>query len=145
MWPSFATGRQLLRLSTRSMVRNFRKSGMARIDSYRQLDVWKLAMTLAHACYRVTTEFPKEELYGLTAQIRRAAVSIAANIAEGHNRRSRGAYRYHISVALGSQAELGTLLDLVEILGYRGSAAMADVKQEVVRAGMMLHALARAL
>jgi len=102
-------------------------------------------MTLARCTYRLTASLPKHELFGLTSQIRRAAVSIPANVAEGHNRRSRRAFHYHVTIALGSQAELGTLLELVEDLGYRNASAMKDIKEEVVRVGMMLHALARAL
>ena len=104
-------------------------------------------MTLAARLLPSSTDLlPRDELDGLTAQIRRAAVSIPANIAEGHSRRSRGAYRYHVSVALGSHAELGHSVarpGARALSGYREPAAMADCQcQDVVRVGMMLHALA---
>jgi S23 ribosomal protein. len=118
---------------------------MARINSYRELEVWNVGMALARACYALTDLMPKDERYGLTSQIRRAAISIPANIAEGHNRRSRRAYRYHVSVALGSQAELGTLLELAGDLRCTAPAALADVQPILGRVGMMLHALVRAL
>jgi len=73
-------------------------------SSFRRLEVWQVAMDLADACYRTTTGFPRREWYGLAAQIRRAAVSVPSNVAEGHCRRSRAAYAYHLSVALGSHA-----------------------------------------
>jgi four helix bundle protein len=60
------------------------------IESYRDLRVWQEAMDLAEVCYRLTAGFPREEAYGLTSQIRRAAISIPANIAEGYGRNSRG-------------------------------------------------------
>jgi four helix bundle protein len=75
-------------------------------SSFKQLEVWQAAMELAETCYRATAAFPTREWYGLASQIRRAAVSIPSNVAEGHSRRSRAAYLYHVSVALGSHAEL---------------------------------------
>ena len=65
---------------------------MARIESYQDLDVWQLAIALTEKCYRVTTTFPRDEVYGLTSQIRRAAVSTPANIAEGWGRDQTGYY-----------------------------------------------------
>ncbi|MDJ0673691.1 MAG: four helix bundle protein [Microcystis sp. M53598_WE2] len=64
----------------------------SKIQSYRDLRVWQEAVNLAESCYRLTKTFPKEELYGMTTQIRRASVSIAANIAEGYGRKTRGEY-----------------------------------------------------
>ena len=60
------------------------------IQSYRDLKVWQQAMHIAEQCYRLTRQFPKDELYGMTSQVRRSAASVAANIAEGHGRNSRG-------------------------------------------------------
>ena len=78
------------------------------IESYRDLRVWQEAMDLAEACYRLTAKFPREEAYGLTSQIRRAVVSIPANIAEGYGRNSRGAYVQFLRIAQGSLKELET-------------------------------------
>ncbi|HEV3447273.1 MAG TPA: four helix bundle protein [Gemmataceae bacterium] len=72
------------------------------IQSYRELEVWQLGMDLAEECYRVTKGFPKEELFGLTCQIRRAAASIPANIAEGQGREHTKEFLHHLSVARGS-------------------------------------------
>ena len=79
---------------------------MGRIESYEDLEVWQLAMTLAEHCYELTKQFPKEELYGLISQIRRAAVSIPANIAEGYGRDQTGNFIQFLRIAQGSSREL---------------------------------------
>jgi four helix bundle protein len=78
------------------------------IQSYRDLDVWNTAMDLAASCYGATSRFPREEMFGLTSQIRRAASSVPANIAEGHGRNSTRDYLRHLSIARGSLLELET-------------------------------------
>lgn len=82
--------------------------GESKIQSYRDLKVWQEAVNLAEICYRFTKTFPKEELYGMTSQIRRASVSIAANIAEGYGRKTRGEYIQFLYIAQGSLKELET-------------------------------------
>jgi len=82
---------------------------MAR-ESFRQLVVWKRAIELTFAVYAATKLFPKEELFGLTGQMRRAAVSIASNIAEGQSRGTDGEFRHFLGIAAGSLAELQTQL-----------------------------------
>jgi four helix bundle protein len=84
-----------------------------RIRSYRDLDVWQKGVDLADHCYQLTRDFPTEKRYGLSSQIRRAAVSIPANIAEGHGRSGRGEYLHHLSIAR-SLCELETLLLIAE-------------------------------
>ena len=81
-----------------------------RIRSYRDLIVWQKSIVAVDACYLATRAFPSAELYGLTSQIRRASVSIVANIAEGHGRNGRKQYLHHLSIAGGSLRELETLL-----------------------------------
>lgn len=88
------------------------------IRSYRDLRVWQWAVDLSIECYRATKRLPKDELYGLVSQIRRAAVSVAANIAEGHGRKHLGDYLHHLSVASGSLMELETHLLISERLRY---------------------------
>src|SRR5438874_2185875 len=90
----------------------------ARMASYRDLIVWQKSLELAHAIYAATARFPKAELYALTSQIQRSAVSIPANIAEGHDRESTKEYLHHLSFSLGSLAELKTLLTLANRLNY---------------------------
>jgi four helix bundle protein len=87
------------------------------INSYRDLRVWQDAMSLAEACYRLTREFPRDELFGLTSQIRRSAASIPANIAEGHGRESTGSFVQSLRIAQGSLKELETHLILAERIG----------------------------
>ncbi|MBZ9658032.1 four helix bundle protein [Mesorhizobium sp. ESP-6-4] len=79
-----------------------------RIESYRDLMVWQSAMVLAEDCYRVTKGFPKDEIYGMTSQMRRSAASIAANIAEGYGRENRGSFVQFLRMAQGSLKELET-------------------------------------
>jgi four helix bundle protein len=91
---------------------------MEQIKKYRDLVVWQRAVELAEWIYRETRHFPKEEIYGLTSQMRRAAVSIASNIAEGHGRNSKGEYKQFLGIALGSLAELETQIILAARFGY---------------------------
>lgn len=92
--------------------------GRKPIKSYRDLNVWVKAMDLAESVYTTTRTWPKEELYGLTSQIRRATVSIPSNIAEGHGRVSTKEYLHHLSIARGSLLELETQILLAERLEY---------------------------
>lgn len=91
---------------------------MSGIKAHKDLDVWKEAMTLAKEIYRLTANFPKEETYGLVSQIRRAAVSIPSNIAEGAARNSSKEFIQSLYVSLGSLAELETQLLLSRELGF---------------------------
>ena len=84
------------------------------VKSYRDLLVWQRSMDLVEICYVIASAFPKEEVYGLTSQLRRAVVSIPANIAEGHTRATRKDYAHFFSIARGSTAELETLVLLAE-------------------------------
>ena len=93
-----------------------------RIISFRDLDVWKLGKDIVLDIYRVTGGFPKEETYGLAAQIRRAAVSIPSNIAEGFNRFHNKEYKQLLYIALGSCAEVETQVDIATDLRYLQTA-----------------------
>ena len=118
---------------------------MARIESYRDLTAWQRSMTLAAECYRLTAAFPAEERYGLTAQIRRAAVSIPSNLAEGHNRRSRQAFANHVGIALGSQAELETQVILAVSLGFATEENARFALEQAAEVGRLLPGLVRSL
>ncbi len=115
------------------------------IKSHRDLEVWQDAMRLAETCYQQTANFPARETYGLASQIRRAAVSIPSNIAEGHARRSLPAYLNHLSIALGSQAELETQIELSGRLKLCPESSAADILIKAGQIGRMLHALIQAL
>jgi four helix bundle protein len=112
---------------------------------FRELEVWQLAMDLVEHCYRISGCLPIEERYGLTSQIRRAAVSIPSNVAEGHNRRLPKPYRNHVNIALGSQAELETLLELAVRLKMIPAESINDSNVLVRRVGQTLHGLHRSL
>jgi four helix bundle protein len=91
--------------------------------------------------YRLTQGFPTHELYGLTSQMRRAAVSIPSNIAEGHTRESSKEYLHHLSVAQGSLAELETQIEIAGRLTYIPSDQVAQSLTEVASLGRQMHAL----
>src|SRR5262245_49943768 len=88
------------------------------VNSFRDLRVWQGGVALVQAVYQATRSFPREEIFGLTSQIRRAAVSVPSNIAEGHARESTREYLQHVSVAQGSLAELQTQLEISGSLNY---------------------------
>ena len=112
---------------------------------YRDLEVWQKGMDLVEACYRLTISFPKEELYGLTSQIRRASVSIPSNLAEGHSRRSTGAYINHVSIALGSHGELETCIEIAVRLGFVSSTDVKAVVTQCGSVGRLLYGLHKSL
>jgi len=89
-----------------------------KIRSFKDLRVWQRSMKLAEILYKITRRFPKEELYGITAQIRKAAVSVPSNISEGFARGHRGEYKQFLYVALGSCAEITTQLILAARLEF---------------------------
>jgi four helix bundle protein len=115
------------------------------INSYRDLRVWQDAMTLAEACYRVTRRFPRDELFGLTLQIRRAAGSVPANIAEGHGRENTGNFVQHLRISQGSLKELETHMLLAERVGILPTPDLQPVLVQCDSLGKMLRALIRSL
>ena len=115
------------------------------IRSYRDLIVWQTAMALAAACYFKTRAFPRSEMYGMTSQIRRAAASIPANIAEGNGRENTGAYINHLRIAQGSLKELETHILLAQTVELMESDVSTDLLDKSERVGKLLRALIRAL
>jgi len=115
------------------------------IQSYRDLVVWQKGMDLAAECYRLTKGFPREELYGMTSQIRRAATSVPANIAEGHGREHRAEYIRFLQIAQGSLKELETHLLLAARVQLTTEAAIQSTLTQCDEVGKMLHSLIRAL
>lgn len=116
-----------------------------KIESYRDLFVWQKAMDLVVECYKFVSELPKNETYGLISQVQRAAVSIPANIAEGHGRDHLGDYLRHLSIANGSLKELETHLILVERLGYRAENEAEPLLVQCTEIGKMLSGLSKSL
>ena len=115
------------------------------IESYKDLDVWQVAMTLAQESYLLTARFPKDEMYGMTAQIRRAAVSIPANIAEGYGRDQTGSFVQFLRIAQGSARELETHLILAERIRLVDQQAVAPLQELCERVSKMLRSLIRSL
>jgi four helix bundle protein len=116
-----------------------------KIQSYRDLLVWQKAMELVVGCYRFVSSLPKNETYGLISQVQRAAISIPANIAEGHGRDHLGDYLRHLSVANGSLKELETHLLLVGRLGYRPEEDAEPLLITCAEVGKMLAGLSKSL
>ena len=114
-------------------------------QSFKDLVVWQKSMDLAEASYRLATEFPKDEMYGMTAQIRRAAVSIAANIAEGHGRESTGSFVQFLRMAQGSLKELETHLLLAGRVHIIRTEKIAPLLADCETIGKMLRSLIRSL
>ena len=112
------------------------------MKSHKDLDVWKIDMELAEQVYKVIKAFPKEEVYGLTSQIKRAVVSVPSNIAEGTARNSRKEFMQFLYIALGSNAELAKQLLLAGRLGY---PVPDDLFQNMDRIRQMLLGLIRHL
>jgi four helix bundle protein len=115
------------------------------VSSYRELHVWQQAMDLAESCYRSTRTFPRDELYGAVAQIRRAAASIPANIAEGNGRENRGEYIQFLRIAQGSLKELETHVLLAQRVGLAPRDSAEPLLDKCEAVGKMLRALIRSL
>jgi four helix bundle protein len=113
--------------------------------TYRDLNAWKQAMTVVEECYRCTEAFPRSERFGLVSQIRRAAVSIPANIAEGRCRHTTGAFTNHISIAVASVGELETCIELGVRLGFLKLSDATRLSTSVSSLGRLLNALHRSL
>ena len=114
------------------------------IQSYRDLRVWREGMLLAELAYRHTKGFPRDELFGLTAQIRRAAASVPANIAEGYGRENTGNYIQFLRIAQGSCKEVETHALLAERV-LEGVGSPGELLHQCDVVGRMLHGLIRSL
>jgi four helix bundle protein len=109
--------------------------------SFRGLKVWQSATLLVEDVYRLTTKFPFDERVGLTAQLRRAAVSIPSDIGEGKRRQTDRAFRHHLDIALGSQGEPEVQLEIAARLGSVAPEGCAGVASRVQEVGRMLNGL----
>jgi four helix bundle protein len=113
--------------------------------SYQDLEAWKAAIELVKEIYRVTAKFPPSEIYGLTGQIRRVAVSIPSNIAEGQGRNSSKEFRQFLSVSLGSLAELETQLIIAKEINYLGKEELNPLLLTLDHIRKMVRALSNSL
>ena len=115
--------------------------GKVPAQSFRDLVVWQRSIQLATTIYRVTGSFPKEEMYGLTSQIRRSAVSVPSNIAEGQGRLSTGEFRQFLGVARGSNFELQTQLQIARNLKIGDSDLINEAENLTHEVGKMIYAI----
>lgn len=115
------------------------------IESYEDLDVWQLAMDLAEMTYTLAKDLPKDEAFGLSAQMKRAVVSIPSNIAEGYGRDGTASFIRFLRIALGSARELETQLLLAGRLELVSSDRVVQPRDTAIRVSKMLRALIRSL
>jgi four helix bundle protein len=116
-----------------------------KVQSYKDLIVWQQSVKLVENIYILTQKFPRGEIYGMVSQIRRAAVSIPANIAEGQARNAKGEYLQFLGVSSGSLAELGTLLLLSKQLKYIDEGTFSNIEKRCDEIGRLLTGLKHAL
>jgi four helix bundle protein len=112
---------------------------------HKKLDVWQAAMKSTAMIYKLTDRFPEEEKLGLVSQMRRAAISIPCNIAEGAARQGKKEFKNFVSMAQGSLSELDTQLDLSVLVGYLTRENVQEVAAELLRIDKMLSGLIRSL
>lgn len=115
------------------------------IRSYEDLEVWQRGIDLAVRLYTVAGTLPQSEKYEMSSQLRRAAVSVPSNVAEGHARRNPKPFLYHVNIALGSLAESVTCLVIAHRVGFISLERLNEERRETDRVGQMLHGLAGSL
>jgi four helix bundle protein len=115
------------------------------IHTFKDLLVWQKAVTFSIAIYELTASFPKEELYGLSSQLKRASVSVPSNIAEGRNRGTRKDFCQFLKIALGSCAELQTQLEIAMRLGFVPQGQAQKLEQSLVEIIKMINAMIKKL
>jgi four helix bundle protein len=115
------------------------------IKSFRDLIIWQRGINLVKEVYKETQNFPKQELYGLTSQIRRAAISIPSNVSEGHIRQHRAEFRQFLSMALGSLAELETQMIISRELNYISTEKSENLIVQMDSIGKMIRGLMKKL
>jgi four helix bundle protein len=113
--------------------------------SFRELIVWQRAIELTTLLYRVTQQFPRDEIYGLASQLRRAGISVASNIAEGYGRGTRGEYRSFLGFARGSALEIMTQLVVARKLGFGDAQQIGQAEELAEETSKMLWAMAHRL
>lgn len=113
--------------------------------SYQNLVAWQRAMELVTDVYKVTSAFPKEEVYGLTSQLRRAAVSVPSNIAEGQGRKGNGEFKHFLRLSLGSLMEVETQIMISERLGYLNPDSAQTLLRDPGELGRIMNGLIKSL
>jgi len=116
-----------------------------KIESYKDLEVWKKGVRFSIEIYAVTREFPANEIYGVTSQVRRAAAAVPANIAEGYGRESSGSYIQFLRIARGSLNETETFLYIAHGLNYMEKKMLNQLIEKTTELGKMLNSLIKKL
>ena len=111
------------------------------IKSYTYLEIYKESYKFSLYVYKITSKFPKEEIYGITSQLRRAAVSVLLNIAEGYGRQSKEEFKRFLKISLGSNNETITLIELCKDLGYLEELEYKDIKAKYEVLGRKIYNL----
>jgi len=114
---------------------------MTKFTDFKDLIVWQKSYALALSIYKITKEFPKHEIYGITSQMRRAAISIPSNIAEGYRRQHTGEYLQFLSIAFGSCSELETQILLARDIGFLEKSNFQSIYDLCLEISKMLNAL----
>ena len=112
-----------------------------KIKSFKDLRIWQEGIKLVKDIYKVTKDFPKEEVYSLSAQMRRAAISVPSNIAEGFRRQYKKEFRQFLNISLGSLAELETQLVIAGELGYLKNGVYSSFEKQTNRLSGMIYTL----
>ncbi|MBX2899203.1 MAG: four helix bundle protein [Cyclobacteriaceae bacterium] len=115
------------------------------MNNYKDLIVWQKSIDLAVKIYESTKEFPKEEIYGLTSQVRRSAVSIASNIAEGAGRNSKKEFNNFLGISNGSSCELDTQLIIANKVNFLDTQALENIQSDILEIQKMNWALQKSL
>ncbi len=115
------------------------------MKSHKDLDVWKEAIELAKTVYLVTQDYPKEEMFGLVSQMRRAAVSIASNIAEGAARQGNKEFLQFLYIAIGSARELDTQIEISKTTSMGDKEKLSEAQESVNRVARMIQGLIRSI
>ncbi len=115
------------------------------MKSHKDLDVWRAAIDMARDIYELTKAYPKEERYGIISQMRRSAVSIASNIAEGAARQGKKEFIQFLYVAVGSANELDTQIEISKATGLGDTKILSDIQERLTRVMMLIRGLIRAL
>lgn len=114
---------------------------MEKIKSFKQLKIWQKGIEIVKQIYHITNKFPKEELYGLTSQMRRSAISIPSNVAEGFKRYHRKEYKQFLHISLGSAAELETQLIIAKELQFINKSVLDEFVEMLDHLSRMISAL----
>jgi four helix bundle protein len=116
-----------------------------KVKKYSELIAWQKAVDLVESVYKATASFPREEIYGLTSQVRRAAVSVPSNIAEGQGRKSTMEFLHHLSIAYGSLTETETQLLIAGRLAYLEQKKVDHLIEQTNEVGRLLNGLSNSL